>query len=88
MKPQSGSSKTFKRRIVFAILSVVLVLLVGAGIVGIKDVLVGKQTNVVFTINCYTYSDSKRHGKYYSYSLLERRGFTAAVWHQSGSVYQ
>ena len=47
MKPQPGSSKTFKRRIVFTILSVVLVLLVVVGIVGIKDVIVGKQTNVV-----------------------------------------
>jgi hypothetical protein len=46
MNHQSDSSRTFKRRIVFTILSVALVLLVVVGIVVFNGIAAGKQTNV------------------------------------------
>src|SRR5438093_5852895 len=49
MKPQSGSSKNFKRRIVFTIISIALVLLVVVGIVVVKGIMVGNQTQVALS---------------------------------------
>jgi len=49
MRPQSDSSKTFNRRIVFTIISVVLVLLVVAGVVVVKDITAGNQTHVALS---------------------------------------
>jgi hypothetical protein len=46
MRPQSDSSNTFKRRIVFTIISIVLVLLVVVGVVVVKDITAGNQNNV------------------------------------------
>src|SRR5919109_937343 len=49
MKSQSGSSKNFKRRVVFTIICVVLVLLVVVGIVVVKGITVGNQTPVALS---------------------------------------
>jgi hypothetical protein len=44
MRPQPDSSKTYNRRIVFTIISIVLVLLVVMGVVFVKDKTAGNQT--------------------------------------------
>lgn len=44
---QNGSSKNFKRRIVFTIISIALVLLVVVGVVVVKDITAANQTHVV-----------------------------------------
>ena len=49
MRPQSDSSKTFNRRIVFTIISIVLVLLVVVGGVVIKDITAGNQAHVALS---------------------------------------
>ena len=49
MKSQSGSSKNFKRRVVFTIICIVLVLLVVVGIVVVKGITVGNQTPVALS---------------------------------------
>src|SRR5438876_9349696 len=46
MRPQSDSSKTFNRRIVFTIISSALVLLVVVGVVVIKEITASNQTHV------------------------------------------
>ena len=84
MRPQSDSSNTFNRRIVFTIISVVLVLLVVVGVLVVKDVTTGNQTHVALIAN--RYSDSKRDG--YSYCYSKCSGFATAFWHQSGTVYR
>ncbi|MGZ6364793.1 MAG: hypothetical protein ACXWPS_02395 [Ktedonobacteraceae bacterium] len=49
MRPQSDSSNTFNRRIVFTIISIVLVLLVVVGVLVVKDVTTGNQTHVALS---------------------------------------
>ena len=46
MRPQSDSSNTFNRRILFTIISLVLVLLVVVGVLVVKNVTTGNQTHV------------------------------------------
>src|SRR5215831_3270277 len=47
MRPQSNSSKIFNRRLVFTIISVVIVLFVLVGVLVVKSQMAGNQTNVV-----------------------------------------
>jgi hypothetical protein len=49
MRPQTDSPKTFDRRIVYTIISVVLVLLVVVGVVVEKDITAGNQTHVALS---------------------------------------
>src|SRR5436190_593785 len=46
---QNGSSKNFNRRIVFTIISIALVLLVVVGVVVVKDITAGNQTQVALS---------------------------------------
>ncbi len=46
---QNGSSKTFNRRIVFTIISIALVLLVVVGVVVVKDITAGNQSQVTLS---------------------------------------
>ncbi len=51
MRPQSDSSKTFNRRIVFTIISIALVLLVVVGVVVVKDITAGNQSHIALSPN-------------------------------------
>jgi hypothetical protein len=46
MRPQSDASNTFNRRILFTIISIVLVLLLVVGVLVVKDVTAGNQTHI------------------------------------------
>ena len=54
MRPQSDSSNTFNRRIVFTIISIVLVLLVVVGVLVVKGITAGNQTHVALSPTAIT----------------------------------
>ena len=81
---QNGSSKSFKRPIVFSIISIALVVLVVVGVVVVKDITAGNQIEVAVSPTAIPTQNGKVRVTCYS----ECGGFAAAFWHQYGSVYE
>ena len=84
MRPQSDSSNTFNRRIVFTIISSCACIAGGCGGVGCEE-RNDRKSDTRCSI-AYSYTDSKRDG--YSYCYSKCSGFATAFWHQSGTVYR